>query len=552
MNVSKAILYTRVSTSDQAEHGTSLGEQLAACTKKAEQLGAQVVGHEEDAGISGGAYLTRNGLQNALGKIEAGHADTLIIANLSRFSRDREHQSAIKKRVQAGGGRLVFCDMDFADTPEGDLAFGIMGTFADYERKVIRERTVKGRRRRAEEGIQPGRSEAPYGYHIPTHADVLRGSWLPETLGTYQIIEARAAFAREMFARAATGDSLRSICRWLTSAGAPTSQGGKAWYQTSLLCILRNPAYKGVGVYGRTQQFTDERRRTEQGLRHVTYSRQRAPEEWQTFAVPALVDEATWNAVQERLDTNQARLSGNPRRKYLLSGVARCGLCGGPMTGFRSNGGASAYYRCRDAGGWRKDGVTSCAAGCCPMAELERLVLAGFVKIAASPDTVAGAVEAWRESRRRQAAPMQVERTRVEAELAALDRREKATISAQIAGIAAGARPESYTAEFTEIARLRTSLTEQQKAVPATPAASEPEPEKVADAVCYAVRSLAEVLAAGEITVEEKHRLLSRVIEKVVPDSKFTQGGLRAVDLYITPPFKDGPEGQTVQRIVTR
>ncbi len=78
----------------------------------------------------------------------------LIIANLSRFSRDREHQSAIKKRVQAAGARLVFCDMDFDDTPEGDLAFGIMGTFADYERKVIKDRTMKGRKRRAQEGLQ--------------------------------------------------------------------------------------------------------------------------------------------------------------------------------------------------------------------------------------------------------------------------------------------------------------------------------------------------------------------------------------------------------------
>ena len=80
---------------------------------------------------SGALYHARPGIQAALRDLEAGKADTLIIANLSRFSRDREHQSTIKKRVEAAGARLVFCDMDFADTPEGDLAFGIMGTFAD-------------------------------------------------------------------------------------------------------------------------------------------------------------------------------------------------------------------------------------------------------------------------------------------------------------------------------------------------------------------------------------------------------------------------------------
>src|SRR4028119_842290 len=172
MNTPRAILYTRVSTSDQAEHGTSLDEQLAACTKKAQQLGVQIVGHGRAAGVSGGLYATRDRLQAALARIEAGDADTLITANLSRFSRDREHQSAIKKRVQAAGGGLVFCDMESADTPEGDLAFGIMGTFADYERKVIKERTMKGRRR-AEQGIQPCRNHSPFGYHVVTSKDVL-------------------------------------------------------------------------------------------------------------------------------------------------------------------------------------------------------------------------------------------------------------------------------------------------------------------------------------------------------------------------------------------
>ncbi len=59
MSRPRAILYTRVSTCGQAEHGTSLDEQFAACTKKAEQLGAQIVGHEEDAGVSGGFYTSR-------------------------------------------------------------------------------------------------------------------------------------------------------------------------------------------------------------------------------------------------------------------------------------------------------------------------------------------------------------------------------------------------------------------------------------------------------------------------------------------------------------
>ncbi len=66
----RAVLYTRVSTDEQAENGTSLAAQFAACSLKAEQIGARVVGHYEDAGISGAYYATRSGLQEALSAIE--------------------------------------------------------------------------------------------------------------------------------------------------------------------------------------------------------------------------------------------------------------------------------------------------------------------------------------------------------------------------------------------------------------------------------------------------------------------------------------------------
>lgn len=54
----------------------------------------------------------------------------------------------------------------FDDTPEGDLAFNIMGRFARYEKQLIRTRSMKGKRKRAEEGQQPQRSTPAYGYHM--------------------------------------------------------------------------------------------------------------------------------------------------------------------------------------------------------------------------------------------------------------------------------------------------------------------------------------------------------------------------------------------------
>ena len=552
-NPTRAVLYTRVSTDEQAEHGTSLAGQLAACLAKAEAVGAQVVWHYEDAGVSGAYYATRPGLQSALAALEEGRADTLIVANVSRLSRDAEHQAAIRKRVAAAGGRLAFCDLHIDDTPEGGFVFGMMGQFAQYERQVIRERTAKGRRRRAEEGLQPSRAVSPWGYRVVTTGDVLRGEWPADALGTYQVVGEQAAHAREVFRRCAAGESLRSIANHLNAAGVPTTQGGKAWYATSLHCILRNPVYKGVGAFGRKERHTDERRKSEQGLRTVAFNVRVPESEWVTFAAPALVDEATWDACQGRLDTNQQRQSGNPKRRYLLSGLARCPLCGKAMGGYRRDG-VPGYYRCREAVGCSKHRPDNCPAGTCPLNVLEGLVLRGIRAIAAQPGYVGAAIEAWRRGGRGGAAAEAAEAARKEcgAKLAALDRREKATVSAQIAGIASGARPEFYAAEFAEIARRRAEQTARREGLaPAAGAgdALEAEPQKAGDVIARALKALDEVLAAEEITDAEKRGLLGRVVEKVVPETDFGRGGLRGCVMTVAPPFLRAEGVQTVHRI---
>lgn len=99
----KAVLYLRVSTEEEAETGTSLETQELACLRKVAALGGQVIGIHKDEGVSGGFYLSRPGIQAALCDLEAKRADVLIVASLSRFSRDAEHQQAIRKRIERAG-----------------------------------------------------------------------------------------------------------------------------------------------------------------------------------------------------------------------------------------------------------------------------------------------------------------------------------------------------------------------------------------------------------------------------------------------------------------
>src|SRR5437764_821018 len=181
----KAIIYTRVSTGEQVEQGTSLEGQELACLRKAAEIKAQVVRTISDPGVSGGLFLTRPGIQDALRAIKNGDADTLVVAKLDRAGRDVDALREISRSIERAGGQLVFADgMNFDNSSTGRLLYTQMAGFAEFERAVIRERTSAGSRRAAEKGVQPQRN-SPFGYHIVTKADVIRGEYPAGTEGTY-------------------------------------------------------------------------------------------------------------------------------------------------------------------------------------------------------------------------------------------------------------------------------------------------------------------------------------------------------------------------------
>src|SRR5688500_18550685 len=93
----KVVIYTRVSSEAQEEN-SSLAAQFVACQKKALELGAEVVLHLEEV-ESGGLYLARPKIQQALELIEKGEANALILMRLDRGGRDVDGLRDIRKRI---------------------------------------------------------------------------------------------------------------------------------------------------------------------------------------------------------------------------------------------------------------------------------------------------------------------------------------------------------------------------------------------------------------------------------------------------------------------
>jgi site-specific DNA recombinase len=473
-----AITYTRVSTGEQDKHGTSPETQRDACRAKALALGLPIIAEYHDGGISGGFLLSRTEFQAAITDIQAGRADTLICLSISRYSRDVEHQQAVKKAVKAAGGSLVFCDMEFADTPEGDLNFTIQGGFAEYERKVIRERTMKGRKKRAEEGRQMSASRAPLGYHVVLKADVLRGEFPAEMLGRYIIQEGSAVLVREMFAQFASGAAtLGSLCRDLNARQVPTARGASVWWPSTIRLILANPVYKGQPEYGRTMNRMDEARLSERhritGLPIQSARYQSAsPEGYSTLlSAPPLVTEDIWDQAQQRIALNRRFQGGNPNRARMLSG--RAFLSCGHQAVYQPasvKSGSPAYYHCRVRHHARRlHGLAeeTCPAVSCAARVAEEATARAFLSAATSPQSLADAWKAWEERKRvaghqhgqePQAGDLRQEKAALDKALADLAADDLIAVQAQMAGMKAGASPDAYAAVFAELAGRRKDL----------------------------------------------------------------------------------------------
>ena len=59
-------------------------------------------------------------------------------------------------------------------------------------------------------------------------------------------------------AHADDGASIADLARWLTSQGAPTRTGKTHWDRSVVWGMLRNPAYAGRAVFGKTQVLQEQ------------------------------------------------------------------------------------------------------------------------------------------------------------------------------------------------------------------------------------------------------------------------------------------------------
>src|SRR3954471_2270550 len=212
----RVIGYVRVSTDEQGVSGAGLEAQRRAIELECRRRGWELVGTIEDGGYSA-KDLRRPGVKEALRTLEAGEASALVVAKLDRLSRSMIDFTALMAKAQRQGWALVAldCAVD-TSTATGEAMANMLATFAQFERRLIGQRTREALAVKKAAGVRLGRP--------PT---------VPQNV------------VRRIRRQRARGESLRAIAESLNQNGVPTAQGGAQWYAATVRGVL---ARSGGGV----------------------------------------------------------------------------------------------------------------------------------------------------------------------------------------------------------------------------------------------------------------------------------------------------------------
>ena len=300
-----AVLYLRVSTKEQAtkggeKEGFSIPAQRESCRRKAEALGATVLGEYVDAGESARS-ANRPELQRMLRDLRGRSADYLIVHKVDRLARNRMDDLEIHSDLPAASVTLVSCSENIDETPSGMLLHGIMSSIAEFYSRNLAAEVSKGMGQKASVGGTPGR--APIGYRNAA----VQGPDGRETRGVV-FDDQRAPHIRWAFEQYATGQwTLASLASELVQRGLTTvpspKRPAKPVRFTQLHMILTNRYYLG-----------------EVSWRGAIYEGKHEP----------LVSGQAFEAVQAVLESHRNGERQREHTHYLKSTVF-CGDCGERM-----------------------------------------------------------------------------------------------------------------------------------------------------------------------------------------------------------------------------
>jgi DNA invertase Pin-like site-specific DNA recombinase len=284
----------------------------------------------------------------------------LVMSEESQLGREAiETAYALKQLVQAGV-RVFFYLEDrerTLDSPSDKIMLSLTAFADELEREKARQRTYDAMQRKARAGhVTGGRV---FGYD---NVEIL-GPDGQRSHVERRINEKEAAVVRQIFEMDAAGAGLTSIAKTLNAGGVRTPRPQRdrpaAWVASSVRAVLLRPLYRGEIVWNQTKK------RDSWGQKRQA---DRTKSEWLRIEAPDLriLPDELWHAAQSQSLERRTKYKGRERSyrhsPYLLSGFARCALCGGGFASHvRTHGNHLArFYGCTSH--WER-GPSVCSNG---------------------------------------------------------------------------------------------------------------------------------------------------------------------------------------------
>lgn len=326
-------LYERLSRDDeQAGESNSIQNQKKYLEEYARQHGLRNIRHFSDDGYTG-TNFNRPGFTSLLEEIEAGHVETLVVKDLSRFGRNYLQVGYYTEILfPKKGVRFIAINnnVDSAAPQDNDFTpfLNIMNEWYAKDTSNKIRAIFKSRMR---EGMRCSGS-IPYGYKRK-----------PGDKQNLLIDEPAAEVVRKIFRLACQGNTATVIAERLTAEHIliPSAYSAQhhpensrrknlsdscRWNSTTIGYILDRQEYLGHTVLGKTicENFKTKQRRAA------------TPDELMIFpnTHEAIIDQDTWDIAQKNRRKKKPR-AANGTYSHRLSGLVYCADCGARM-GFNS------------------------------------------------------------------------------------------------------------------------------------------------------------------------------------------------------------------------
>ncbi len=283
-----------------------------------------------------------------------------------------------ERNLKRFGVRVLSITQQTSDDPSGEMIRRIFSVFDEYQSKENGKHTLRAMRENARQGFFNG-SRPPVGYRT-VEVELLGNKGKKKRL---EVDGPEAVVVKRVFERYLSGDrgqdlGVHGLAAQFNHEGLLIR--GRPWTSGRVYDLLTNRAYIGEHCFNKYEK------------RGGAVRRLKPRDEWVLIQVEPIIDNALFQAVQEKL------ASRSPERvpprvvncSTLLTGLLKCGVCGAGMTLATGKSGKYRYYKCSNR---ILKGKDTCTSDNLPTEQVDRLVLSSLADRVFTPARVRSMLE---------------------------------------------------------------------------------------------------------------------------------------------------------------